>query len=774
MKKYISFFSLFCLLLSLQSFLLQAQSADVGIGQWRVHLPYNQCKSVAENGNKVYCVGLSGLFSYTKEDGSVKRISRINGLSDFGIDQIRYSTAVGVLVIAYENSNIDLLFDNGSIVNLADIKRKNLNGNTAINDIYFKDHLAYLACGFGIVVLDLDRQEVKDTYYIGANGTSINVNSVADDNTYFYASTDTGIYKALVNDPFLYLYSEWSTDTTLPNPKGKFGSVSLFNNKIYCVDNDTSVYSHDNSGWSRFNYFNYGIRLQTHGNYLMISSDFGVSAYAAGGNQIYSSDDNAYPHASPQEAIVDANNVMYIADANNGLVRDQQGTYTTIYPNGPSSTASVAMCSLNDDVWVASGAISSVTAHTPTISRNGIYHYTNNTWTSFNKLNTTLFDTINFPDVMDIKCDPNDSKHVFVAGWGGGVLEFRDNAFVGRYDSTNSTLKGLAIPGYSPMLIGGLNFDQNNNLWVLNSANSNPINALLADGSWKSFALPFAIAQAYNSNILIDNNNYKWFIINGIGIGVFYENDINNLSDDQFKVLTTGTGLGNLPTSQIYSMVMDQDGTIWIGSDNGVAAFYSSQTVFNPTGFDAQQVLIQQGTHTQILLQSQSVTAIAVDGANRKWFGTSSGGVFLTSSDGTNQLLNFNTDNSPLLSNNITSIAIDQSTGEVFFGTDQGICSYRGSATEGGDACDNYYVFPNPVKHDYNGLIAVRGLVANAHVKITDVSGNVVYEATANGGQATWGGTNYQGVRAHTGVYLVYVSNDDGSATCITKFLMVN
>jgi hypothetical protein len=127
-----------------------------------------------------------------------------------------------------------------------------------------------------------------------------------------------------------------------------------------------------------------------------------------------------------------------------------------------------------------------------------------------------------------------------------------------------------------------------------------------------------------------------------------------------------------------------------------------------------------------------------------------------------------------LLSNNVLCIAIDPETGEVFFGTDKGICSYRGSATEGGDACDSYYVYPNPVKHEYGGPIAVRGLVANAHVKITDVSGNVVYETTANGGQATWSGTNYQGVRAHTGVYVVYVSNDDGSATCVTKFLMVN
>ncbi len=750
---------------------IAAQNADLGIGQWRVHLPYNLGKSVAETGKKVYCASVSGLFSYTKEDGALKRISKIDGLSDFQIHRIRYNYSVGVLVIAYENSNIDLIYDDGRIVNLSDIKRKNLTGNTAINDIYIKDRLAYLACGFGIVILDLDKQEVKDTYYIGPNGTSMNVNGVTSDGTSFYAAGDNGIYKALTNDPLLYLYTAWNKDTTLTYRNSRYSSICSLNSRVYAVLGDTVVLRHDNTGWTKFDTVLASNKyVMTNGNYLVIKNQYDINAYDANETRQHYS----LVGSSPQEAVVDAGNVMYMADGISGLIKTDQSSYSYIFPNGPGNIGAVTMASGGDHVWVASGAITDLTSHAPLFSKEGVYHYTNNNWNTFNKLTTTVFDTIGFPDVLDVKLDPTDPTHAFVAGWGGGVLEFKADAFVKRYDETNSTLKGLNVPNYHPILVGGLNFDQNNNLWVLNTGTTSPINVRLSDGTWKSFWPPKINLANYFSNILADDNGYKWFIINTVGIGVFYENDMDNPSDDRFKILTTGTGFGNLPSSQIFSMVKDMDNTIWIGSENGVAAFYSPQSVFDPTGFDAQQVLIQQGAHTQILLQSQSVTAIAVDGGNRKWFGTSNGGVFLTSPDGATQLLSFNTDNSPLLSNNIKCITIDPVTGEVFFGTDKGICSYRAAATEGQQECDKYYVFPNPVKHEYTGVIAVKGLVANARVKFADIAGNVVFETTAIGGQATWNGTNYLGERAHSGVYLVYITNDDGSATCVTKFLMVN
>ena len=229
-----------------------------------------------------------------------------------------------------------------------------------------------------------------------------------------------------------------------------------------------------------------------------------------------------------------------------------------------------------------------------------------------------------------------------------------------------------------------------------------------------------------------------------------------------------------MPHIFVRSIAKDKDGSIWIGTDQGVGVIYNPGNVFTGGNFDAQKVILQQDGYNQYLLETEIVTAIAIDGANRKWFGTYSGGVFLMSPDGTHQIHNFNKDNSPLPSNTISAIAIDDATGEVFFGTDKGIISYRSDATEGAEFCNNYYVFPNPVRHEYHGPVAIRGLVVNADVKIADVSGNVVFHTKANGGEAIWNGNNFKGERAQTGVYIVYVTNEDGSQTCATKMLFAN
>ncbi|MFM7728868.1 MAG: two-component regulator propeller domain-containing protein, partial [Flavobacteriales bacterium] len=258
----------------------------------------------------------------------------------------------------------------------------------------------------------------------------------------------------------------------------------------------------------------------------------------------------------------------------------------------------------------------------------------------------------------------------------------------------------------------------------------------------------------------------------GQGLIVFNENDRNNLGDDSFRRLNDRTGSGGLPDMYVRCMAKDKDGSIWVGTNKGVAVYYNPGDIFNATGYDAQRVIIEQDGYAQYLLESEHVTTVATDGANRKWFGTYGGGVFLLSEDGTKQLLNFNQDNSPLPSNNISCITIDDLTGEVFIGTDKGIVSYRSDATQGEATCGDHYAFPNPVRHDYQGPIAIRGLVDDADVRITDAAGNIVFRTRALGGQAVWNGTDFSGRRAATGIYFVQATNPDGTATCVSKLLM--
>ena len=414
--------------------------------------------------------------------------------------------------------------------------------------------------------------------------------------------------------------------------------------------------------------------------------------------------------------------------------------------------------------------------------KNGFYLFDENTWTSYDGNNDAIYNTtisLGSPSLISVAIDPSDPDHAYFACWGVGVLECRKTGGVEIFKRSNSTLNGIVGLG-DYVIAGGVTFDKDNNLWAVAGGNTSPISVRRPDGSWQSFVIQNADMARYGLfQIIVDDNNQKWFIAleggsTGQGIGVFNENDPATTSDDQFARITNTVGQGGLPDMRVRSLASDKDGAVWIGTDKGVAVIYNPGNVFSGNSFDAQRIILEQDGIAQYLLETEVVTAITIDGANRKWFGTANGGVFLMSADGTKQLLNFNSENSPLPSNAIMGIAVDDKSGEVFFGTEKGIISYRGDATAGGEACNDYLVFPNPVRHDYYGPIAIRGLIDNADVKITDIAGNLVYHTIANGGQAIWNGTNFSGERVNTGVYTVLVSNSDGTETCTTKLLMAN
>lgn len=773
------FFLMYCLILSGLGAL--AQNDLIGINQWRLHLPYSKAKAVAEGSGRIYCASDFGLFSYNPSDGDVKRISKITGLSDLLVERLEYSKQFKTLIIAYTNSNIDLLYDDNTVVNIADILRSNIVGNKSINNITIRGNIAYLATGFGIVELDLERRELRDTWYIGSNGNSTFVNDVAFDNSNVYAATNSGILTAALNSA-LFNFQNWSVDAsnTLTLATQKFTSLVSINNRIYTTNRDSGiVYVKSNGVWSVFPQVTTFVNceLSSSNNYLIVRNFLSVNSYDQNGNRIHSITNAApYTNPKPMDAVVDDNNLMWAADGNNGLIKLTLPFYfEKILPNGPLATSVFAMDGSGSNLWVASGGRITTTA---SYLSNGAYLFEGNEWKSFYGLNDPAYDTISNSgyarDIVCVAADPANEKHAFMGTWGVGLLEYGTNGITKVFNATNSPLRGLNLGSFRPIQIGGLCFDRDENLWVTNVNNPTPLLRLKKDGSWKGFSLPATMVNAWVYNVVADNYNQKWVLTNASGIGVFNENDESTTADDQFKFLNGSAGNGAIPGTNVYSIVEDKDNTIWIGTDKGVAVFYNPSSVFSGNNFDAQKILTENDGYAQYLLESEIVTAIAVDGANRKWFGTFGAGAFLQSADGTKQILNFNTSNSPILSNTINTIAINDQTGEVFFGTDKGIISYRGDATEGGTTNSAYKVFPNPVKHDYQGPIAISGLVANASVKIADLDGAVVFATKALGGQAIWDGNNFNGQRAHSGVYMVYVTDAEGKETAVTKLLFIN
>lgn len=746
----------------------------IAIGQWRDHMPFKKSISVAEAQNRIYCATPYSLFYFDKDDNSINRLSKINGLSDIGISKIRYNKTNKTLVVAYSNTNIDLI-QNNKIINISDIKRKTILGLKTINDISFVDNYAYLSCGFGIVVLDLTRNEIKDTWYIGNNGNSININGFTSDESYYYAATDNGILRAEKNNIFLANYTSWSMVPGIPHPNGKFNCINYFNGKIITnlssnEFNRDTLYYFDGSNWSYFNptYSDNKIALSVDYNQLVVTNKYYVHSFNTNGQLINNAWGYYFANSEPAEAILDKDGYIWIADLYEGLIRWINDYSEPIFPNGPGSINVTTMDVVNNNLWVAPGGKDNT--WNKLYMRDGIFSFVDEKWETYNYKNVAMLDSIS--DIISIAVNPSNSKHVFAGTWDKGLIEYNDGEFK-LYNESNSTLRKNQ---FGLLGIGGLCFDKDNNLWVTNSENNNGLSVRKPNGTWQSFNLSPAANQNVLGDIIIDSYNQKWIVMpRGAGILVFNDNNtLTNTSDDKVKKLTTAYGYGYLPSNEVSCIVEDLDGKIWIGTDKGIAVFYSPGNVFTNQNYDAQQILVEQDGYIMPLLEAEYVTTIAVDGANRKWIGTKRAGVFLVSPDGTEQIANYTTENSPLLDNSISEISINQNSGEVFIGTSQGIISYKTGATAGGKTFSNVYAYPNPVKENYNGVIAIKGLVRNADVKITDISGNLIYNTIAEGGQALWNGRNFNGDKAKTGVYLVFCSNNDGSETIVTKILIIN
>lgn len=755
-----------------------AIAQNIAIGQWREHLPYNKIISVAETKNRVYAATPYSLFYFDKKEESVTRLTKINGLSDIGVSVIQANRDNSTIVVAYANTNIDLISES-NILNISDIKRKTILGNKSINNITFIGNRAYLACGFGIVVLDVAKKEIADTYYIGPGGSAINVIDLAlfEPDSTIWAVTTQGIYKASFRNPNLANFASWSRVVTIPTPNERFNHIAYLNNRLFvnkpgnAMNNDT-LFVFNGTSW---NYFlptetSRVRKMRSQRGKLIISRWNYAKIYDQNLNQVDFLQAYHFGSPSPNDMIITAEWLTFIADDQHGLIkRTSELKDQYIQPAGPSTTTVYAMALSDNYLWTVPGGKNSAWAsiYYPAV----IQSYTAGKWLSYNPWNTAGMDK--FHDILCLVVDADNPKRLFAGTWGKGLIEMNDGKIVKSYDSTNSTLRGNV---YAPTWIGigGLAFDQQKNLWVTNSSAGNLLSVMKPNGTWRSFNLsPVASAIDFGS-LVIDKTGQKWMLVRDHGLVVFSDNGtIDNVADDKVKRLSAALGNGNLPGTRILSLAVDNNGELWIGTNEGVGVIRNPGSVFTTGNFDAQRPLVVIGIFTQYLLNAENVTAIAVDGANRKWFGTDRAGVFLMSEDGTQQIYNFHEGNSPLLSNSITSIVIDKK-GEVYFGTSNGIISYRSTATTPESKPTDVMVFPNPVRPGYEGVIAIKGLMGNSEVKITDISGNLVFRTKSLGGQAIWNGMNFDGRRANSGVYLVFVASEDGSETLATKILFMN
>ena len=756
----------------------------VGIGNWRTHMPYHNVIDVELFGDKVYAATQYELFTYDKEDNSLQVLNKINGLSDIGIATIRRNPELDLLVVAYTNSNIDLIDREGDIFNLSEIKDKNILVDKTIHNVVFKEHLAYFACGFGIVVYDLSRKEVKDTYYIGDNGSALNVTDIAFYNGKIFASTSDGLYYADENSDNLADYSSWSFDNTMIHPHLYYNEMEAFGGKLLVnytngVYNEDTTFVFDGNGWDYFDksFTTNKNEMRVSDGLLLISGYNKVFVFDESLQQInviYNCNGSLNPHA----AVKDSDGSFWLGDKNRGLINTAKCDHQ-FSPNGPNSNSVFQLSSCGKHVWMATGG--HATNWAKLYLQQGVCHFDGNWWTNLNKNNVPAFVEHRISDFVCCVTDPWDTSMTYVGTWGSGVLKFKSNEYIGRYDDSNSSLeRWTQDPNY--IMICGLGFDSKGNLWVANSGANNGLSVMVIDRKngeeeWHSFNL-----GGTNSGIdlaSIDKNDNKW-IIRRAGsddkIFVFNENGtFDNVEDDQLVTLRCIGGQGGLSGTAVNCAAVDRDGTVWVGTDSGPCYFSDPRKLFDPNPYDASVVLVPRNDGTDQadpLFNEIKVLSIAVDGNNNKWFGLESG-VYEMSPDCRTEMHSFNTENSPLLDNSVNTMAINDD-GEVFFGTNLGVISYKGFATPGGKTNSDVVVYPNPVRPGFGGYVGIKGLVEDALVRITTVDGLFVTELVAEGGQAVWDCTTVGGQKVRPGIYLVFVSLKDGSEKLATKILIMN
>ena len=750
-------------------------TAQIPVGSWRDHLPYMKATNVVQANNKIFCTTPYSVFYYNLNDNSVDKLSITNGLSDIGTSTINYIEDSDMLIVAYDNANLDFI-KGTSITNLNDIKIKKIEGNKTINKIEFDNSKVYLACGFGIVVVNIDKLEIEDTYFIGEEASSMEIYSIAFDNDSIYAATEKGIYYAN-KTANLIDYNVWKVDDSVPDNKGIFYDIVNFNGQFfvnnYDKGNNTSIiYTKKDNVWEEFyNPDKIINRLRVVNNELFIIEESKILIYDSKLNLKRQITDYGFGTAQPSDCITIDNGQIYIADKASGLIiNEKDNNFESVVINGPFNNHIADISAEGNKIWVAGGGRSEYWGNLYNYAE--AFSFINEIW------NSNILWSSPARDFVKVLINPKNTNQTFAASWGAGVFEFDNNELVKTYNEQNSTLKSQRA-GELFIRISGLAIDEDQNLWVANDGVPEPISVKLNDGTWYSLKYSEIANTVSLGDIIVTQDNTKWVQLSrGGGLFAFNDNYTpENIDDDRHRRFFPVDENGALISKNIYSIAEDKDGVIWIGTEKGVLTYYNPYNVFEDGRFYADRVKLvdaEDDSLVQYLLSKEKINAICIDGANRKWFGTENSGVYLMSEDTREEIFHFHTGNSPLFSNNITDININKKTGEVFIGTTLGIVSFKGTATEGENSYSEAYIYPNPVRENYSGLITITGIATDASVKITDVSGRLVYETTAFGGQAIWNGKNFSNDKVKTGVYLIFCTDENGDYTKVLKLLFIN
>lgn len=744
-------------------------------------MPSAKAIDIAEGDDKVFIAFEKGVTEYDLGSDEVSVWDVVNGLSDINVSSIHFSDAENALFIGYDNGNIDKL-KNNSVTNIPAIELAQIQGSKKIFSIKEHNGFLYFATGFSIVQVDPDKEEVKNTWY-PTNGNDP-IFDIAFKGDSVYALTETGMLRGNVN-AILADVAQWDTDTRVPGPgSSNYKQIINFNDELFILKVSNSygadtVFQLLNNQMTYFSNVGFDIEINgiDHlGTHLGMSTDGAVYLY----DQSFTQSDiytgfNLGGWVSPN-AVVFEGSRLWMADNLRGVLRaNNLFSSTDVLVSGPPKNSFYRLDWQRGKLAVAGGNLSQVFV---TFNTSGVYFFEEEEWELKDASNMPLWQGADISDCIAIAINPANKDQVAVGSYSKVPLSIIDES--GFVTDTLTEFNSLLEPtslnnGWT--MISDLEYDNQGNLWMLNGYANAPLKVMTSDGQWHEFEMNTSSKNVFTNDLVIDYSGNKWMSIKGVGMYGYNDNGtIDNTGDDQWVQLNTGENTGALPSNEVNALAVDFDNEIWIGTDNGFAVLYATESAFDaiPGEYNAQRIKLEFEGNVEYLLGATDITDIEVDGGNRKWFGTANSGIILLSADGQEIIQQFTMENSPLISNSILDLEIDHNTGELYIVTDQGLISYRSDASYEDPDYSSVTVFPNPVRPEFDGPITIQGIQYDSDVKITDVAGNLIYKTTSNGGTATWNGKTLDGMDVTTGVYLIWTAPNNGKKRFVGKVLVVN
>lgn len=726
-------------------------------GTWTAHYAYRPSHLVSVGGDQVFCAQKSGLFVYDVGKNVLTPKSKVDGLSDAGVSAMDFDETSDVLVVGYADGGIDLLSVR-RLYPMDALKSQQQYADKRVRHIFCHNGLAYLSCSFGVMVVDLKHRRLLHACLLGSAGQPVGVSAVALWRDQLCAVTDEGIKCLATGTDRPENYTAWQPLEVSGGPAQPV-SLAACGEVLVAVDAAGVCHVLSDGRWTQPLPGVRAERVQCSGGRFGVTGPDRVCVLDAQGTLLRETASWRQGTFAPRAAAAGPDGTVWVADEANGLVEWRDDAVTMHVPVGPAALFSGEMLFSGGVLYAASGGAD----EDGVTGRPGVLSVlSGNGWSSI------LSDEAR--DLVSVAVHPTDASQVAVASYGTGVLVYRNRELVAVYNHENSPLEKNADGVTAPSCV---RYDKKGNLWVTQTYSRNPVAVLSAEGIWQTFDWPFS---GRFGRFSFDRAGRGWLHAQGQGLFVFDTGGtLSDRSDDRtIAFYPTSAYYETLGT--VHAVAEDNNGMVWAGTEAGPVLYADPAAVLSGQGVAGTHVLVaglEEPGKVYPLLGSEPVLSVAVDGANRKWFGTATSGVFLVSADNKTVLQHFTAENSPLPDNRVIGICLSDVSSEVFFNTPLGMVSYRSDAVASAGNFEGMYVYPNPVRPEYDGEIVITGLMDHTDVRITDVSGRLVYKATSSGGRVVWNGRLAGGRRPSTGVYLIFCASSDGSETAVTKLLFV-